>query len=200
MKTMSSQLAALLGGGNKQGGRFVPFAKYILVLVAVVLLYGWIFHIIMAREGQEHTWFTGVYWALTVMSTLGFGDITFATDLGRVFSSVVLLTGVVMLLIILPFLFISLVYAPWLEQRGSARIHALRSVPTDVTGHVLICANDPLALGLIRRLQLDGIPAYLIEPDLTLAVQLQDAGVPVVIGELDAVDTYRAAGVDRGAS
>lgn len=197
MKTMSSQLAALLGGGNKQGGRFVPFAKYILVLVAVVLLYGWIFHIIMAREGQEHTWFTGVYWALTVMSTLGFGDITFATDLGRVFTSVVLLTGVVMLLIILPFLFISLVYAPWLEQRGSARIHALRSVPTDVTGHVLICANDPLALGLIRRLQLDGIPAYLIEPDLTLAVQLQDAGVPVVIGELDAVDTYRAAGVDR---
>ncbi len=197
MKTMSSLLAALLGGGNKKGGRSVPFARYVLVLVAVVLLYGWLFHIIMAWEGQEHTWFTGVYWALTVMSTLGFGDITFASDLGRIFSSIVLLTGVVMLLIILPFLFISLVYAPWLEQRGSARIHDLRSVPGDVNGHVLICTNDPLALGLIRRLQLAGIPGYLIEPDLTLALQLQDVGVPVIIGELDAVDTYRAAGADR---
>jgi hypothetical protein len=69
------------------------FAKYVVMLVSVVLLYGWLFHIIMAREGQEHSWFTGVYWALTVMSTLGFGDITFTSDLGRAFSSFVLVTG-----------------------------------------------------------------------------------------------------------
>jgi transaldolase / glucose-6-phosphate isomerase len=37
------------------------------------------------REGREHSWITGVYWTLTVMSTLGFGDITFETDLGRLF-------------------------------------------------------------------------------------------------------------------
>ncbi len=39
----------------------------------------------MAAEGQDHSWITGVYWTLTVMSTLGFGDITFATDLAAAF-------------------------------------------------------------------------------------------------------------------
>ena len=95
--------------------------KYVVLLVAVVLLYGWLFHAIMAREGQDHSWFTGIYWALTVMSTLGFGDITFHSDLGRAFSTVVLLTGMVLLLIILPFLFIQVVYAPWLERRSRGR-------------------------------------------------------------------------------
>jgi len=39
------------------------------------------------------------------MSTLGFGDITFSSDLGRIFSLIVLLTGIVYLLVMLPFTF-----------------------------------------------------------------------------------------------
>jgi Trk K+ transport system NAD-binding subunit len=161
-----------------------------VVLVGVVLVYGWLFHVIMAWEGQEHTWFTGVYWTLTVMSTLGFGDITFHTDLGRVFSTLVLLTGVVMLLIILPFLFIRLVYAPWLEQRGRARLKALRSLPEGTAGHVIICAEDPIALPLIRRLGLNEIPVVLVEPDPARALEWRDRGIPVLAGDVDAMGTY----------
>ena len=51
------------------------------------------------------------------MSTLGFGDITFHSDLGRLFSLIVLLSGVVLLLIMLPFAFIRYFYAPL--ARGS---------------------------------------------------------------------------------
>ena len=197
MKTVGSHLAALVVGGGKLQRQLVPFGKYIALLVAIILLYGWLFHVIMAWEGQRHTWFTGIYWALTVMSTLGFGDITFESDLGRVFSSIVLLSGVVLLLIILPFLFIRFVYAPWLEQRSRSRIRALQSVPAKVSGHVLICANDPIALGLIRRLELAGVPAYVIEPDADLAIRMQDAGLRVLTGDIDAVETYRAAGTER---
>ena len=38
--------------------------------------------------------------------------------MGRVFSIVVLLSGVILLLVVLPFQFIRLFYAPWLEARG----------------------------------------------------------------------------------
>jgi voltage-gated potassium channel len=68
-------------------------------------------------EGRYHSWITGVYWTLTVMTTLGFGDITFASDIGRFFSIIVLLSGIVLLLILLPFMFIRLFYAPWLEAQ-----------------------------------------------------------------------------------
>jgi len=197
MMTIGSHLATRLAEDTKLRRQLAPFVKFVVLLVAVVLLYGWLFHVIMAREGQEHSWFTGVYWALTVMSTLGFGDITFASDLGRVFSTLVLLTGMVLLLIILPFLFIRVVYAPWLEQRSRSRIRELQSLPEGIAGHVLICTNDPIAPGLIRRLQLAGEPVYVIEPDAELAMQMQDLGVPVFTGEIDSVETYRAAGAAR---
>ena len=108
--------------------RLAPFIKYLALLVVVVLLYGWGFHAIMAWEGQDHTWFTGIYWALTVMSTLGFGDITFESDLGRFFTIVVLLYGIVVLLILAPFTFIRFFYAPWLEAQ--VRLRAPRSANT----------------------------------------------------------------------
>ncbi|MDH3733231.1 MAG: potassium channel family protein, partial [Gemmatimonadota bacterium] len=197
MKTLGAHLASLVGDRARYRRQLAPFIRYLAVLTGFVLFYGWLFHVIMAWEGQDHSWFTGVYWALTVMSTLGFGDITFHTDLGRLFSSVVLLTGVLLLLIILPFLFIRMVYAPWLEQRSRARLRSLQSVPDDVAEHVLICADDPIARGLIRRLGVGGVPGYLIEPDPETAMLMEDAGVPVVNGEIDSVDTYRRAGAGR---
>ncbi|NNF12809.1 MAG: potassium transporter TrkA [Gemmatimonadetes bacterium] len=197
MKTISSQLATLVAGGGKMRKRIAPFARYIALLVSFILLYAWIFHVIMAWEGQDHSWFTGIYWALTVMSTLGFGDITFHSDLGYAFSSVVLLTGVVMLLIILPFLFIQLVYAPWLEERARNRAERLRRVPDDVSGHVLICNDDPIAVGLVRRLELVDISAYIIEPDADVAMTMHDSGLPVVAGDVDSVETFRRAGAER---
>ena len=34
-------------------------------------------------EHEQHSWITGFYWTLVVMTTLGFGDITFTSDIGR---------------------------------------------------------------------------------------------------------------------
>ena len=42
------------------------------------------------------------YWVLTTMSTLGYGDITFKGDAGRLFSMMVMFTGVFYLFIVLP--------------------------------------------------------------------------------------------------
>ena len=107
--------------------------------------------LIMGRiEGQQHSWITGFYWTLVVMTTLGFGDITFTSDIGRLFSMVVLVSGVVFLLVMLPFLFIRLFYAPWLESR--VRLRAPREVRAGTSGHVIITEYDAVAAGLVERL------------------------------------------------
>ena len=91
----------------------------------MVVLYSILFHYLMQYEGRSYSWITGLYWTLTVMTTLGFGDITFTSDPGKLFSVVVLMTGVLCLLVMLPFAFIQYVYAPWLEAQkkgdGAAR-------------------------------------------------------------------------------
>jgi Trk K+ transport system NAD-binding subunit len=122
------------------------------------------------------------------MTTLGFGDITFTSDVGRLFSIVVLLSGVVLLLVMLPFLFISLFYAPWLEAR--VRLRAPREVPAATRGHVILTEYDAIAAALIERLASENIPYFVIEPDPTAAARLVGEGISVVAGENDSGATY----------
>lgn len=164
--------------------------RFLLLLVTVVVVYSIVFHFLMAREGQDHSWMTGFYWTLTVMSTLGFGDITFTSDVGRAFSMLVLLSGIVLLLIVLPFAFIRFFYAPWLEAQ--IRLRAPRSVPPGTSGHLVMASWDTVAQGLARKLGGLGIPCFVIEPDTHRAADLHSEGVSVVTGDLDSVATYEA--------
>jgi Trk K+ transport system NAD-binding subunit len=188
MKFLASELAFIFTD-REASTNLRSLLKYFLFLGALVAAYAILFHVIkLYVEGEQHSWVTGVYWTLVVMTTLGFGDITFTSDIGRVFSVVVLLSGVVFLLVMLPFLFVRLFYAPWLEAR--IRLRAPRRVPDGVSGHVIIAEVDPVGLGLIERLRGRGTPCFVLEPDPATAARLVGDGLPVIAGEKDSRRTY----------
>ena len=195
MKTISTHLSYFLEDREvKRNLRIL--LRYVAILVVVIAVYTVVFHFIMLYvEGEEHSWITGLYWTLTVMSTLGFGDITFQSDVGRLFSVFVLLSGIMMLLIVLPFAFIRFFYAPWLESQ--IRNTAPRALPDDTEGHVVLTNYDTIARGVIRRLERDEIPYVVLEPDPHTAANLQVDGVRVVIGDVDDKETYEAVQTDR---
>jgi voltage-gated potassium channel len=188
MKFLSAQLSYFLS--ERELRRNIgALLKYLGFLLGVIAVFSVTFHLLMFYvEGRYHSWITGVYWTLTVMSTLGFGDITFSSDVGRLFSIIVLLSGIVLLLIVLPFAFIRFFYAPWLEAR--VRLQAPREAPAHVSGHVLICTYDTIAPGLIERLRLRNIPYFVIEPDPAVAARMHGDGISVVSGEVDSRATY----------
>ena len=162
--------------------------KLLLTLAIIVALFSIVFRILMLREGQEASWITGLYWTLTTMSTLGFGDITFQGDLGRLFSVLVLITGMVFLLIVLPFAFIQFFYAPWIQAQSEDR--APRQLPANTRGHVLLTHYDPLVQTLIDKLDRYHYTYYLLMPDVADALQLHDQGINVVVGDFDNPETY----------
>ena len=195
MKYLPSQLAYLTSDREARTN-LRALARYLAFLAALVTLYALLFHIIKLNvEHEQHSWVTGFYWTLVVMTTLGFGDITFTSDIGRIFSIVVLLSGVVFLLVMLPFLFIRLFYAPWLEAR--VRLRAPREVPAGVEQHVIIAELDPIAQELIERLVAENIPYVVIEPDPIKAGQLFADRIKVLAGENDNRLTYERAGATR---
>ncbi|HET7275982.1 MAG TPA: NAD-binding protein [Longimicrobiaceae bacterium] len=187
MKFLPSQLAYLVSNQSTKRD-LKSLWKFVIFLVVLVVIYTIVFHILMAAEGQTHSWITGFYWTLTVMSTLGFGDITFQSDAGRVFSIVVLMSGVIFLLVVLPFTFIQFFYAPWLEAQSRNR--AARSVPEGTKGHVILTQYDPVTISLMDRLKHHGRLFYLLESDLATALELHDDGVPVIVGDRDKLETY----------
>jgi Trk K+ transport system NAD-binding subunit len=176
---------------------FRQLLKFLLVLTVMVVVYSILFHFIMAAEGKDHTWLTGVYWTLTVMSTLGFGDITFHSDLGRAFSIVVLLSGMIFLLTLLPFMFIKFFYAPWIEAESRKR--APRELPFETQGHVIITNYDPVTIALMEKLEEQNVDYVLIVDDFKRALELYDMGVRVTVGEIDDPKTYQRMRVERAA-
>jgi Trk K+ transport system NAD-binding subunit len=195
MKFISSQLAYLTTDREARAN-LRTLAKYLGFLVVLVAVYAVAFHVIkLWAEHEQHSWVTGLYWTLVVMSTLGFGDITFTSDIGRVFSIIVLLSGVVFLLVMLPFLFIRLFYAPWLEAR--VRLRAPREVPPGTRGHLIIVEYDAIAAGLIERCVDESIPYVVLEPDPSRAGQLIGEGIAVLAGENDSRLTYERAAASR---
>lgn len=196
MKSLAAQLAVFTEDRRaRQNVR--TLLRLVALLLAMVVAYSVTFHLLMAAEGQQHSWLTGFYWTLTVMSTLGFGDITFRSDAGRFFSMVVMLSGVLFLLVLLPFTFIQFFYAPWMEAQRQMR--APRELPPDEHGHVIITGHDAVAVSLIGRLRLYDRPYVVLESDVNRALELHDAGVRVAVGAADDAETYRRLRADQAA-
>ncbi len=196
MKSLAAQLAHFLRKDTSRKNLWA-LVRLLAALVVIVAIYSVIFHLLMLREGRQFTWFTGIYWTLTVMSTLGFGDVTFRSDLGRFFSIWVLCTGTMYMLILLPFSFIRFFYAPWMEARSEAR--ALRQVPAGTSGHVLLTHHDAVSSTLIHKLDQYHYPYFLLIANLDDALRLHDSGLKVVLGDLDNPEVYRRLQVERAA-
>ncbi len=76
---------------------FAASKRKILVFLSIVLMVVMVMGTLMyVIEGPEHGYTsipTGIYWAITTMTTVGFGDIAPQTDLGRFLSSIMMLIG-----------------------------------------------------------------------------------------------------------
>lgn len=66
---------------------------FLSVVITIVVILGTLMYVI---EGPEHGFSSvpiGIYWAITTLTTVGFGDITPQTDVGRFISSLMMLLG-----------------------------------------------------------------------------------------------------------
>ncbi len=169
----------------------------VLAFVAIVAVFSSVFHALMDREGRSYSWPTSVYWTLTTMTTLGFGDITFESDAGRVFSIIVLLSGSAFLLVMLPFVFIQFVFMPWMSERERRRTP--RQVPAGMRDHLILTSMGPVEEALIERAGQADVPYVVVVEDIVEAGQLHDEGRSVMVGALDDPDTYHRANVEQAA-
>lgn len=171
--------------------------NFMLVLSLLVIVFSILFHYIMMMEGREFSWITGFYWTLTVMSTLGFGDITFTTDLGKAFSMIVLMSGILFLLVMLPFTFIQFFYGPWLEAQSRAKTP--RELPENTQDHVILTHFDPLTMNLIKKFNTYNIEYAILSPDLQHALELYDMNYNVVRGDIGDLGTYNRLRIQNAA-
>ncbi|MEK6202078.1 MAG: NAD-binding protein [Desulfobulbaceae bacterium] len=196
MKYIPSQLAFFTRNKKARRDTFL-LLRFFLILLFIITTYSILFHVLMLLEGKEFSWITGFYWTLTVMSTLGFGDITFSTDIGLLFSMAVLLTGIVYLLVMLPFTFIQFFYAPWLEAQAKTRTP--KELPEDTKNHIILTTLDPITINLIKKLTAYNFEYVILVDELHKALELRDAGYEIVLGDYGDPETYTRLRVQQAA-
>ncbi len=196
MKFIFSQMAFFMAQqSNRRNMRFM--LRFTLLVLVLILLYSVLFHYIMEWEDRYYSPITGLYWTLTVMSTLGFGDITFLSDTGKIFTVFVLLSGVLLFMLVMPFTFIRYVYSPWLDAQSNAMTP--RELPRSTRDHVIIVGADSNALSIALRCRHYDIPYAMLVSDSALALGLFDKRFNVVLGDLDATHSYEVTRAENAA-
>ncbi len=196
MKFISAQLSIFMQQrGAKRNIAFL--LRFIMLLILLIAAYSIIFHYIMQFEGQSYSWVTGVYWTLTVMSTLGFGDITFTSDMGRIFSIIVMISGVIFLLVMLPFTFIQFFYAPWLEAQRKQSTP--RELASSTKGHLIFVGISPLTLNTVDALERYGTQCVLLSNETQLTLDLIDQGYNAIVGDHDDGAVYKNLHIENAA-
>ena len=71
---------------NSKGLRFIVYAT-----IGIVLFFGFLFYI---SEPDVQTYSDGLWWALVTITTVGYGDITPLTNLGRIIASSLMIMGI----------------------------------------------------------------------------------------------------------
>ena len=198
MKEVIQSIPSVFKQRNKRKNAF-RFLRFGLILVLFVFCYMQVYKHLMSQEdgGRVIEWVEAFYWVLTTMSTLGYGDIVFSGNSGRLFSMMVMFTGVFYLFIVLPFVFMEFLYKPFMEYQTGARVP--RTYEPVEQKHVILTHYDSISHVLMDKLSQFGYPFVLIQSDLKEALRLHDMDFPVMLGNLDEIQTFEDASIGNAA-
>jgi Trk K+ transport system NAD-binding subunit len=170
-----------------------PYLVYPAGILAIVLIYT-LAYIWLVHGGHfnvhDSDFLTALYWVVITMTTTGYGDIYPVTELGKMFSLLVVLTGLFILFaVVLP-----LMVTPIMDNL----LHRPRSrVPEWVSGHVIIVGYNAIVETLIAELAEREIPFVVIDRSPEDVRKLQRHGHEAIQGDPTDEDVLTNAGIAR---
>lgn len=136
-------------------------------------------------------WFT-----LVTASTVGYGDVTPTSQLGRLFGISVLLLGTASFAIALTALL-----GPVIEARfASALGRMTQSQLEALEGHVIVAGYGDLTEPILGELTADARPFVVVVADEATASQLRERDLNVVVGDPSDDETFERVGLHKAAA
>src|SRR5678815_3576352 len=161
--------------------------RIVLMAVFAAIAFGTvIFHLLEGWSILE-----SLYVTVQTLTTVGYGDVTPRTALGRFFATVFMIVGVGVVLYALTSTVQSIVHSELFARYGHSRkVSKLRD-------HFIICGAGRVGAHLIRSLRaVDGI-FLVIESDQRKCEALMDMNIPVLIRDATLEESLIEAGVEH---
>lgn len=163
-------------------------ALTVVGVIGLIVLYSYLYQWALMRfVGAEISFFQSLQVVIEALTTAGFGG---DTELWRQSDALAILVVLMNLSgVLLVFLAIPLYAVPLFRKAFRTR----PSTSSDLTDHVIICGHSAQDEVLHNELVAAGVPSLYVDPDPDLVSELNERGIPAIVGDLEAVDTYRAA-------
>ncbi len=137
--------------------------------------------------------FTALYWVTMTMTTTGYGDIYPVTTLGRMFTILVMVTGVLFLFAIVFPLMVTPIMDRWLRApRGGP--------PEWIKDHVVICGYNALVDSLISEMSSTGKPFVIIDSSEENVLALRRHGYYAIHGESSDEEALQLAQIGKASA
>lgn len=173
-------------------------AVLIVAIIALLVLSPIGYMIIRAtvEEGGPASFIEAFFWTVATITTMGAPtDLVLTSELGRVYSVIVVFSGIAIFFIGFPFFIIG----PWLEEQVKKATSPER-IPLPEKDHVIVCGYSEIGQEVIDDLELHNIPYILIDSDKGLGDKLVRSKTPFIIGDARDADVLNRANIERAFS
>ncbi|MDD1721108.1 MAG: NAD-binding protein [Euryarchaeota archaeon] len=155
----------------------------------LIIVYSVAFLIIMQdAEGRSYTEIDALYWIISTMTTQGTGDIVFTSQVGREFSILVQISGIILFFAVLIPIAVALVIqtlAESLPRKSRAK------------NHILIAGHNPMVETIIEELNERGLPYLIVDNDADVVRSLIERKIACICGDPSDEITLRNAQIDH---
>ena len=146
------------------------------------------------RYFEQYSWLDSFYLSAQTMTTVGYGDLAPATAAGRLFASLLMLTGVGTVLYGLTLLAQAVIRSEMVEVFGQRR--KIKEME-NLEGHYIVCGAGRVGRRIIRNLERQNLPHVIIERNEDRLSELDPDSSHVIVGDATSEENLLRAGVKR---
>jgi voltage-gated potassium channel Kch len=173
---------------RRESRRRASWQLYVIGLLTFCLVTGTlVFH-----YTKDIPWMTATYFTMTILTTVGFGDINLHQDPPwlQAFGMFLMLAGVTLIALLVS------LFSHFLITGEASRNQHQRAARR-LKDHVIIAGMGTLGLAVLKQFQERGIPAVCVEMDRSRVDAIPAGSTPIIEGDATGAETLLRAGIDR---
>ncbi len=170
-----------------------PFKKIIIPLAALL-----VFMLVSALGykllRKDYTWIDSFYMTVITISTVGYKEIRPLSEIGRIWTMVVIAGGLIVGAVALST--IAAVIVEGKLRRIFGRRQLERKIES-MQGHVIVCGYGHMGMLVVRQLAESGRRVVVIDVDQDRTTAAERQGLLYILGSAENEEVLKAAGIER---